>query len=207
MSAQGFDWQRLKVPAALTAAAFLLLVGVAYGGSLWLEQKEREYQRTRADLSRAAGEYRSASDDTAVYERYASRFRKFERNGILGDERRLAWIEALQMANRELKLPTLRYEIEPRESVPLDRARFDTRYLQLYRSTMTLQLGALHEGDVLDLLRSLAAEQSALIETESCILDRAREAGSLSYNPRVPNLNVRCRVHWYTLGITPEEGA
>lgn len=207
MSAPAIDWRALRVPLGLSVGALLILLGVLYAGSVWLGERERVYQRARTDLARAAGQYRSASDDTAVYEQYATRFREFENNGMIGDERRLAWIEALQSANRDLKLPTLRYEIAPREAVPLDRARVDTRYLELHRSTMTLRLGALHEGDVLKLLQSLANEKSALMETESCILERARGDGSISYNPRQANLEVRCRVHWYTLAIAPEEAA
>lgn len=207
MSAATFEWRSLRTPAFLAAAALLLLVGVAYFGQQWLAQKQQAYDRARADLARAASQYRSASNDTAVYDQYAARFRDLERSGVIGDEQRLAWIEALQEANRDLKMPTLRYEIEPRQVVPLDRADVSTGYLQLKRSTMRLELGVLHEGDVLRLLEHLAAERSAIMETESCTLTRKRAADALSFDPARANLEVSCRTHWYTLSITPEEPA
>lgn len=206
MSMPTVEWRSLRVPGACAAAALAVLVLVVYVGSGWLADKKRAYDRARSDLARAASQYRSASDDTAVYDQYAARFRELEDSGMIGDERRLAWIEALQAANRELKLPRLRYQIEPRKAASLADAEVDTDHLQLHLSTMRLEIGALHEGDVLSLLQTLAAEPAGIMETESCLITRARAPGSLSMDPRVANLEVTCRVHWYTLAITPEEG-
>lgn len=200
------EWGALRVPGALAGVAAAVLVLVVYFGSSWLADKERAYDRTRSALARVASQYRSASDDSAVYDQYAARFRALERSGMIGGERRLAWIEALQAANRELKLPKLRYQIVPREVVSLGDVGL-TGNLQVYRSTMRLEIGALHEGDVLSLLRSLATEPAGIMEAESCLIYRAREPAALSLDPRVANLDVTCRVHWYTLGITPEEPA
>lgn len=207
MSGARMEWRTLVVPAALAGVALVLLLAVVYTGSSWLADQEDAYQRARSELARAAAQYRSASDDTAVYEQYAARFRELEQSGTIGEERRLAWVEALQRVNRELKLPTLRYEISPRERVPLGRLDAASNFLQLHRSTMTLNLGALHEGDVLSLLQTLAAERTGIMEAESCALTRVRGPGALSYDPRVANLEVRCTTHWYTLSLTREGDA
>ncbi|MDZ7829067.1 MAG: hypothetical protein U5K33_06135 [Halofilum sp. (in: g-proteobacteria)] len=207
MSMPAIEWRQLRVPGAFAAAALAVLMLVVYAGSAWLSEREDAYNRARSDLARAASQYRSASDDSAVYDQYATRFRDLEESGLIGEERRLAWIEALQSANRELRLPTLRYEITPREAVSLSAVDVGSQYIELYRSTMTLEIGALHEGDVLSLLRSLAGERAGIMETESCLLRRARPAGSLSFDPRVANLDVSCRLHWYTLVMKPEGGA
>lgn len=207
MTPYSIEWRELRVTAALAAAALSLLAIVLYFGSAWLAERESAYDRARSALARAASQYRSASDDTAVYDEYASRFRELEYSGMIGEERRLAWIEALQAANRDLKLPTLKYEITPRESVSLEDTDVGQRNLDLHRSTMTLQIGALHEGDVLDLLRSLAQERAGIMEAESCVFVRMKAPESLSYDPGSANLDVTCRVHWYTLEIAAEGDA
>jgi len=204
MSMPVVEWRQLRVPGAFAAASLAVLVAVVYVGSGWLAEKENAYNRARSELARAASQYRSASDDTAVYDQYTTRFRELEESGMIGEERRLAWIEALQSANRALRLPTLRYEIEPRQPVSLSGVDVDGRHIALYRSTMTLEIGALHEGDVLSLLRSLGEEPAGIMEAESCLFGRARPAGSLSFDPQRANLDVTCRLHWYTLAITPE---
>jgi hypothetical protein len=207
MSMPAIEWRQLRVPGASALAALAVLMLVVYVGSDWLSERKNAYDRARSNLARAASQYRSASDDSAVYDQYAARFRGLEESGLIGEERRLAWIEALQSANRELRLPKLRYEITPREVVSLSGVDVDSQYIGLYRSTMRLDIGALHEGDVLSLLRSLAGERAGIMEAESCLFRRARPAGSLSFDPRVANLDVSCRLHWYTLVITPEDEA
>lgn len=201
-----FEWRALRTPVILASLALLLLLGTAWAGSAWLEERERDYRRARSELARAANQYRSASDDKAVYEEYAARFRELERTGMIGEERRLSWVEALQSVNEELKLPVLRYEISPQRTVSLDGAGFDTGRFRLHRSDMRLDFGALHEGDVLELLRTLARDGAGLMETDACSMNRSRGGGKIDYSAGSPNLDVECRVHWYTLQIEQEEG-
>lgn len=206
MAEPQIEWRTLRTPAALAATALLLLVGTAWAGSVWLDEKERDYRRARGELSRAASQYRSASDDKAVYEEYAARFRELERTGMIGEEYRLSWIETLQTINQELKLPVLRYEISPQSTATLDGAGFDTGHFSLYRSDMTVKFGALHEGDVLRLLSTLAGDAAGLMETESCSMKRSRGDGTIAHDAGSANLEVSCRLHWYTLQIEQEAG-
>lgn len=207
MAEANMEWRTLRVPAVLAAIALLLLLGTAWAGSVWLDEKERDYRRARSELSRAASQYRSASDDKAVYEEYAARFRDLEQRGMIGEERRLSWIETLQMINQELKLLVLRYDISPQRTAELDGAGFDTGRFRLQRSDMSLNFGALHEGDVLRLLSSLARDGAGLMETESCSMRRSRGDGSITHDAGSANLEVSCRLHWYTLRIEQENGS
>lgn len=204
MAEPQIEWRPLRTPAILAALALLLLLGTVYAGYVWLDQREREYRRARSELSRAANQYRSASDDKAVYEQYASRFRELERSGMVGEEHRLSWIETLQTINQQLKLPVLRYEISPQSVAGLDGADFDSGRFRLHRSDMTVNFGALHEGDVLRLLGSLASDGAGLMEAESCSMRRSRE--DIVHDAETANLEVNCRLHWYTLQIEQEAG-
>lgn len=206
MAEPQIDWRTLWVPAALAAVALLLLLGTAWAALAWLDQKERDYRRARSELSRAASQYRSASDDKAVYEEYAARFRELEQNGMIGEEHRLSWIETLQTINQELKLPVLRYEISPQSDAALDGAGFDTGRFSLHRSDMTVTFGALHEGDILRLLNRLAGGAAGLMETESCSMKYSRGNGTIIHDAGSANLDVSCRLHWYTLQIEQEAG-
>ena len=202
------DWRSLVLPGVLALAALLLLAGVVWGGSIWLDQRASDYQRARSDLARVANRYRSASDDKAVYQQYASRFRELESSGMIGEERRLTWVEAVRAANRELELPVLRYDVSPQSTVALEDAPFDPSRFALHRSEMTIRFGALHEGDVLRLLRALARDGAGLMETAACQMGWARGAGNggrrVRYEPGVANLDVGCSLRWYTLEIEPE---
>lgn len=207
MAEPQIEWRALRTSGILAALALLLLVGTVYAGSVWLEEKERDYRRARSELSRAANEYRSASDDKAVYEEYAVRFRDLEQRGMIGEEHRLSWIETLQTINQDLKLPVLRYEISPQRTAELDGAGIDTGRFSLRRSDMTVNFGALHEGDVLRLLDTLAGAGDGLMETESCSMKHSRSDGTIVHDAGSANLETSCRLHWYTLRIEQESGA
>ena len=189
---------------SLVAAAVGLgvLGGAFYGADRWLEGKERAFRQAQATLARAASQYRNASDDQAVYQQYADRFRDMGQRGWIGEEQRLSWIEALQAINAELKLPILRYEIGQRAPVPLTRASFDASRLHLYRTPMTLEIGALHEYDVVTLLQQLAARGAGLMDLSSC---RFSQSGPIRFNPRSANVQASCTLDWYTLQLDRAE--
>ena len=185
---------------SLTAAALGLAVlgGALYAADGWLERKERAFRQAQASLARAARQYRNASDDQAVYQQYADRFRDMGRRGWIGEEQRLSWIEALQAINGELKLPVLRYDIGQRAQVPLTRVSFDASRLHLYRTPMTLEIGALHEYDVVRLLQQLATQGAGLMDLASCSFS---QSGSIRFNPRAANIQASCALDWYTLQL------
>ena len=191
--------------AAIIAAA--ALAATAWVAGDWLAGHERAFRRAQADLAAAAQRYRNASDDQAVYEQYATRFRRMRERGWIGAEQRLSWIEALQKTNRRLRLPTLRYDIAERRPVPLDSAPFDTSRLQLHRTPMQLTLGALHEGDLLTLLGELAERGKGLAALERCALQRAGGSGQVRLGPGATNVEIGCTLHWYSLEIRPEDAA
>ena len=207
MNSRRAELRPLIGPGAAALAALVVLAAVAWFGSDWLASRENAYRQARAELSRAASQYRNASDDQAVYEQYASRFRTLQQRGLIGAEQRLSWVEALQGVNQELKLPVLQYEIAQQERVGLAGVPFDVAHLRLRRSKMTLRFDALHEGDVLQLLQSLADSGAGMMEVEQCGFRSMREAGALQIDPPGANLGVECRLSWYTLAIDMESGS
>ena len=69
-------------------------------------------------------DYRTATQQEAVYRAHVDQYEQFTENGYIGQERRLSWIEALQDVNRELKLPVLKYDIRPRQAFELRNTDF-----------------------------------------------------------------------------------
>lgn len=194
--------RRLGGSLALAVAGLLVLgVTVEVAGS-WLAERERAFDRARRDLSEAARRYRSASDDRAVYRQYATRFRDMRAHGWIGEERRLTWIEALRRVNGNLKLPTLRYEIGQRVPARLDGTPGGGR-LQLFRTPMQLEIGALHEYDVVELLQRLEGQGAGLLALSGCRLERG---GELRLDPRATNVRASCALDWYTLELEAADG-
>ena len=208
MAKPEIDLRPLLWPGAAAALAALVLAGSWYGADAWLAERERAFDRARSELAAAARKYRNASDDQAVYEQYAARFREMAERGWIGAEQRLIWIEALQRINGDLGLPTLKYQIARREPASLPPgAGVDAGRLQLYRTRMELTVGALHEGDLLSVLDGLAERGKGLMAVERCRLERAAAAGEVRLAADATNVRARCTLDWYTLEIRPEEAA
>lgn len=178
--------------AALLALGLLAAAWVLAGD--WLQARGDDFRRARSELAQAASRYRNASDDQQVYQEYAARFRRMRASGWIGPEQRLGWIEALQQINADLKLPTLRYDIG--EQVRVEPAGPSTN-LALHRTPMTLNLGALHEGDVIELLERLQAAGQGLMSVEHCNLSRNGERVQLDAD--AANVQIECSLDWYTL--------
>lgn len=183
------------------AAGLTVLAGTAWFASDWLADRERAFNRARGDLARAANQYRNASDDQAVYRQYADRFRDMSERGWIGEEGRLTWIEALQAINADLKLPVLRYEIGQRTRVDHPRARGPSS-LRLYRTPMRLDIGALHEYDIVELLERLHEAGDGLLSLSSCTMTRN---GELRFDARRANVDAVCELNWYTLRLDTDE--
>ncbi len=183
------------------AAGLAVLAATAWIASDWLAERERAFNRARGELAQAANQYRNASDNRAVYREYADRFRAMSERGWIGEEGRLTWIEALQSINADLKLPTLRYEIGQRTSVDHPRAGGSTR-LNLYRTPMRLNIGALHEYDVVELLERLNQAGDGLMSLSACTMTRN---GQLRFDARRANVDAACELNWYTLRLDTDE--
>jgi hypothetical protein len=205
MARSKLDLRPLIPPALAALVAAGLLAGVISWTGEWLAERERAFRAAERELAAAAREYRSASDDQAVYEEYAARFRDMRQRGWIGPEERLTWIEALQAINRDLQLPTLRYDIAQRQPVGLDGAGVDPGRMQLYRTTMNLTLGALHEGDLFTVLGRLANDGQGLAALESCRMRRAQGPGEVRLAVGATNLEIGCTLHWYSLEIRTED--
>lgn len=178
--------------ASLLALALLAATWVIAGD--WLQTRSDDFRRARSELSQAASRYRNASDDQQVYQEYATRFRQMRASGWIGQEQRLGWIEALQRANADLRLPTLRYDIGEQNQVEPNEV---SSHLELHRTPMTLNLGALHEGDVIELLQRLQAMGQGLMSVERCGLSRNGDRVRLDAD--AANVNIECSLDWYTL--------
>jgi len=180
--------------------AVLGFAAVSFSGGM-LEEAYNGYQRHRNQLNQVARDYRAAQDDRVLYEQYVQRFAELQARGVIGEEQRLAWVELLREINDQLKLPVLRYEIHPRQSLPIDNPQPRDEKLLAYETSMTLSLGVLHEGDLFTIEQLLRERAQGLFETRGCEIVRTERSATVQFNPRRANLETHCQLSWYTVQI------
>jgi hypothetical protein len=193
-----FTTGELKVLALpLLACIVLLAAGAALvawtqveqhaaAGELATARAERGQARER--LMRIAEEEKEVKEKLEVY----LRLREL---GIIGDERRLEWADAMTRIRTQRELPDLRYRVERQRlltSVAGKPANVD-----FYASLMRVDLALLHEGDLLRFLNDLRESGNAYYSVRRCGISRAGAAPSLA--GLTPRLVADCEIDLITI--------
>jgi len=191
-----FDELR-KLALSAFACALLLAAGavLVWGARLDLaDAKNRlaamrtEHLRAQERLMRIADEEREVKEKMEVY-------RRLESLGILGEERRVDWAEAISRIRKERDLLDLRYRVEPQKllvSLPGKPEGVD-----FYSSTLKVQIALLHEGDLLRFLQDLRSSGNAYYAVRRCRLDRAGQASASG--GIAPRLRGECDIDLITI--------
>ena len=186
---------------------FVLSLAVAAGmvsASFYFRQNmEREYQTNHAEFREASRKYLAVDDEERIIYQFLPEFRRLFEGGLLGRERRLSWLETLRRAGDANGLPQLGYKLDAQRVATPDFSIALGDY-QLYTSAMTLNLGLLHEGDLLQLLQALDRYALGQYSIKRCALKRAGEHLDLAAHGA--NLNAECTLDWWTINLSGERG-
>ena len=134
---------------------------------------------------------------------FLARYNTLQSIGALGDESRLAWIERLAAIRDDMRLPRLTYSVAARTPTvgltePAPGLRFES-------SSMKLEFGLVHEGDLLQIIARLRAPPMGVFEIRNCALQRApaasadAPAGDTDGRATPANLRGECLLDWTTL--------
>jgi len=181
------------------AAALLVLLACG-GGLVWfatqaLARENRALASAQAELRRGIDRLASVAQDEREAREHIELYQQLQDLRILGDERRLEWVEALTRIRRERAFAEMRYQVERQKvlkSLPGKPA------LELRSSAMKVELALLHEGDLFDFLGDLRASGHAYYAVRQCSIARLADSAPL---PSVaPRLRAACQIDLITLG-------
>lgn len=177
---------------ALLISAALLIAGLQFESA-----KRQEYEESVSQLSNTYRLYRNIINDIDLLDQYRKLYSSYTSSGLVGEERRLSWIESLESTNDILRLPTLTYNLLPQED--FDRPEFKQKPGTSVRSSpMTLSIGMLHEEDLFALLEGLRLSIKNLFTVDSCAIIR-RSNIEQSLDTKSANLSGKCTIRWVTI--------
>jgi len=186
------DFHTLLPPIAATLALFLAAGFLAWWSHSNAHEAGLERDRTAEGKTRIEIRLRQfRSEEVDIRERGLT-LRRLQDSGILGEERRLDWLEQVRNTQRELRLPGIKYEFAAQ--TPLNRTT-PSGYAW-FNSPLHLQLRLLHEGDLLNALDRIQQEARALVIVRSCQLMPPANVGERR-EAFVP-LNADCHMDWLT---------
>lgn len=189
------DWSVLRGALGVFVICVLLSIIMLGATHFFAEDMASEFRSHHGKFRDASRKYLSVDqDERAIADHYPD-FVALYRRGVIGDEHRLSWVEALRGAADELGLPALSYEVEAQQPLVPDFA-LNTGAFDVRSSRMHLGIGLLHEGDLARLFELLARRAEGLFTVRECELKRGADA-------RRPGLNLaaECVLEWYTLEL------
>jgi hypothetical protein len=161
--------------------AFLVLAALAWGGSLFILHGATAMQRqAAADLSQALEKGREAQRARQTLAMYRDRHALLTTRGILGEARRMDWIEAIRATAGSTGV-SARYELAPTHRVG-DAVVTETTPVHL---SLTLR----HEGELLSFLETLSRQAPGVLRVTGCRL-------AIDADQR---LNAGCDLQWLTV--------
>ena len=185
----------------MVLAAFAVTIGVAVTGAAlrFHAEASRGYDREKDRLEAVRSRYRTIDEQKRQIETWLPAYRSLEAAGVIGEERRLEWIETLRAAAARAGLPSLRYRMEPRTAYEAGPG-LETGDHGAFSTVVRIEAGLLHEGDLERLIRELANAEPGLFRIERC---RIRRSGpDFVMRAGAVNLSAECDLRWITLART-----
>ena len=196
------DWQKLRGALAGLGLA-LLAAALASAASYYFYREARaEFNHNKAQFEAERARYLTLGEQAALLTAHYPAFAALGRQGLVGPEQRLNWIETLGRAGPALGLARLEYEPGARQALRADHGPGRDAYRR-YKSELRLSLGLLHEADLLRLFDYLDRHARGHYTVRACRLQRP--AGAIRIAPGAANLTVDCRLEWLTLNL-PDGG-
>ncbi len=197
------DWSILKGPTILFSLCIVICSALVGGSYYFNSNLSKQYKQNKAVFQSTSRRYLDVDQEEKLLVDYYPQFVKLYNQGIIGREKRLNWIEALRQSAEKTRLPSLTYAIESQEEfIP----GFNINYsgFTLYRSSMDLKLGLLHEGDFFTLLNHLDQTTEGLYTITECTF--RRNGNQIRFEKNHANVSATCLLHWITINIGGGKG-
>ncbi len=190
------DLMRLRWPIAFALAMAGVGAAAVFGSNRMViaqqgatAQVQAKRQEIRAKLSRARQE------ESEIKERIG-RFEQLVSSGVIGEERRLEWVERIKAIKAQRRLLDLEFELSPQRTLEASVAPGTSTDFDFAASGMRLQMRLLHEGDLLALLNDLQHGVSAFVRPNRCTIERLPAAAAATSNAQ---LKADCSLDWITV--------
>lgn len=191
------DWFYLRRPLIILAVAAIVSSAVAVLGYEYEKVQREDYQAAMSTLRTTHQLYSNIINDIDLLDQYRNLYSEYKSSGLVGEERRLSWIESLGSTNEVLRLPTLTYNLNPQEEFARPGLKVQ-RDVLVKSSPMDLSIGMLHEEDLFALLEGLRLSIQNLFTVDQCSIVRQSPVNR-SLETKKLNLRSQCTIRWVTI--------
>jgi hypothetical protein len=194
------DLRVLALPALVALTVVLAGAATLYVTQNFLADAAAELDRAKSERGVIQTKLRQATDEEKEIRASLVDYQRMRQRGIIGEENRLDWVEALNNIRNERGIYDTRYSIEPQR--PLDYPGFKkVPGIDFLDSRMKIDADLLHEEDLFNILADLRARLAPYVIGRECDLRRSTGARSDDYGP---HLKVQCTLDLVTIRDSAE---
>lgn len=188
-------WAALK-----SSSVILLIVVLITGTGVWwsadtLKQAEAAHLQQHQTNEAAKQKLQRSNTEKQLIEQYRDAYQTLIARGFVGPENRLAWLEAVQQANRDARLYGLDYSLEPRSMV-----QQPSLSVPLGQTVMRIRMPMLVEDDLANFLSALQQRSTGIFRVRSCQIARSTDSAPQPINK--PELEAECELLWFTIATS-----
>ena len=145
-----------------------------------------------------------ANRNNQILVQHEDTFKRLQAESIIGEENRLSWVEVVQRVADSRGIASVKYDIASR--VLVDKSQLEKRYkdIDVFKSTMSIEMKFIHEGDLFVMLNALRDEAKGLMTVDKCdveLINKEVNEGVIGQDT-TDNMRAYCEISWYTLKKT-----
>ena len=178
------DLKHLRLP--LAACLLLILAGVAcyFAADSYLQETRRLGTASSAQRAEVQARLASASEEEREIKASLQQYQALAARGMVGEEKRLDWIDIITAIKNERRLFNINYSIDPQEE--LNYPGFSPGgSVKFMVSRVKMNLLLLHEEDLLNFIDDLARRGKSYLSVRSCDVQREGRGGGTTLAPRL----------------------
>lgn len=196
------DWTYLKPAVVISAIAFLAGVTLMIFSANHQIDAEEQLVAEQREQNSLKSKYRKVRQDKILIEKYLPHYYQLEQLGMVGKERRLNWVDTLRASVKVLEVPHMHFQFAPQRVLQKDIISAGSK-LVVNTSHMRLDVGLLHEVDLLRLFTELEQQVTGMFHIDSCSVEMLGE--QIVFSADHSNLNVSCELQWFTIDFGSQE--
>ncbi len=193
------DWQYLRQAMIIFIVAIVVAALMGITADRFRAAQKEGYQQSLAALQSTYRQYSGLVNDIDLLEQYRTLFIDYKSTGLVGDERRLSWIESLERTNSRIKLPKMTYRLMPQQGFQRPGLKLN-RSVILTSAPMALNMDLLHEEDIFSVFEGLRLSIKNIFTVDSCKLTRKGIIGR-PLDTQKANLTASCVIRWVTINV------
>ena len=198
------DWSYIRRSTLLPIFTAVVAVAMLVVGIWAQDRQQRMYLQFSVNQDAVHEDYDDLVHRRRLIDRYHRRYQQFQALGFVGEESRLEWIETLRATSTDLFLPRVSYAIQPQLQVVAPVQSIPTGDdAHVYLSRLELEIGLVHELDLLHFFDELQHNAPGLIKVDRC--DLLWQADADTRLAAAANILASCSIQIFSV-ITSDVG-